>query len=466
MINAHTVQAGLYKLDDLCEALVVSGNKSETPIKLNIMQKTFQENPKDWQNARRPNYNVNQDFKYPYSECPFLGDYHLIRIPENEEFLHVDYWGEGRITDPLGISGFPDCYNVNHTYQLVSNGDVETIRRKIPNRIPVITYSNCRTGSYIKDNSVEIVTLMSAPINKSCATDITRMVHKKKGIVVLYGIDRNTEAAKNLEQKLTSEKLLYCSGFKLPKRLQGLTLYYHYLAYVNLTEFKETLFNAITSAEYDNAVNMFIELRITNNGYLIDIVVDWLLKGDNQKTMAFAYKLWVGGGQDIVVHWFPSEFQDILRSDNVTIVSHYYNQALKLDSNMTSNKDRLAWGDSNDKTSVRVTWKIIPQMENNHIFFKIKNMEHSMFLKLEDPVDSDGDRKGFGSEHSFENKHMWALEPVRYKDKILFFIINYDFQQGLKLAVQLDTYGDRLLYGHNANVVNNPDYFGWLIKAI
>lgn len=429
----------------------------------NMEIKVLAANPRDWKRARMPNYKVNKDFEYPYSECPFLGEYNLVLIPKEGLIEHVDYWGEGLIEVKEGRSGFKDCYNVNHTYQLVSNGDADTRNRKIPNRIPVINYIDCNTNSYIKDNSVKIVTLMSAPINKSCASDIARMINDKEGIVVLYGIDRNTQDVNNLEQNLNWKYLVYCPAFELPKRLQGLTLYDKHLSFVNLDGCKDVLYNHVTSAQYDQAVNLCIELRKAQQGKVIADVLELLLHDANPKTMTFAYKLWVGGCQDLIATWFPSELQFILRTNNVQIVSHYYDQALKLDASIDNDKDRLAWGDSKDKSSVRVIWKFFPELYNDQVIFKIKNNEYKMFLKLDSNPDSVGDRKCYGSANSFEDRHKWLLEPVRFKDEVLFFIINYNFQQGLKLATEKDVYGDRILWGHNGNIVDNPDYYGWKI---
>ncbi|KAJ0179154.1 hypothetical protein K1T71_004866 [Dendrolimus kikuchii] len=404
--------------------------------------------------------------KNPYSECPFLGEYNLIKIPQTGLVEHVDYWGEGRIDEDGKISGFKDCYNVNHTYQLVSNGDTEIRDRKIPNRIPVINYTDCRTNSYIKDDSVKIVTLMGAPINTSCATDIGRIINKKDGLVVIYSFNANSQDVKNLETELYPRGLVYCHGYELPSRLQGLTLFDSHRAYLNLTAFNDELYYNITSAKYDDAIKICQELSKANYQNVIVAVVDRLLQGDNAKTMTFAYKLWVGGSQDIVTKCFPSEFDIILRSENVKIISHYYDQALKLDANVDMYNDRLGWGDSKDKTSHRVSWKFLPLEDDNRVAFKIQNNEHTMFLKLDVNYDSYGDRKCWGSNNSNEQRHKWFLEPQRFNNKIVFFIVNREYQQGLKLDAHVDIYGDRLLWGNNTNnnITGNPNYFSWLIQ--
>lgn len=420
--------------------------------------------PSAWKLARPPNYHVNTDLEYPYSECPFLGEYNLIKIPRSGLVEHVDYWGEGRIEQDGKVSGFRDCFNVNHTYQLVSNGDAETENRKIPNRIPVVNYTDCRTNSYIKDNSVKIVTLMGAPINNSCAADIGRIINRKEGLVVIYSFDSNSADVKNLETELYPAGLIYCEGYTLPERLQGLTLFDSHRAYLNLNDLKDELYYNVTSAKYDTAIKICQELSKANYEDAIIVVVDRLLQGVNPKTMTFAYKLWVGGAQNIVFNCFPSEFQIILRSDKVKIISHYYNQALKLDANVDSYNDRLGWGDSKDQSSHRVSWKFIPLVENDHVVFKIENNEHSMFLKLDVNVDSYKDRQCWGSNNSNEHRHKWLLEPLRFNNKILFFIINSEYDQGLKLDAHVDSYGDRLLWGNNGNIINNPNYFGWIIQ--
>lgn len=417
-----------------------------------------------WKLANTPNYIINRDLSYPYSECPFLGEYNLIKIPDTGLVDHVDYWGEGRIAVTEGVSGFVDCYNVNHTYQVVSNGNANVKGRKIPNRIPVLSYTDCRTNSYIKDNSVRLVTLMGAPINKSCSSDIARIINDKEGSVVIFNFTSDQQDVINLNNDLNVRGLVYCPNYTLPEKLRELTLFDSHRAYLNLNVIKEIFYNSVNSGELENAVKLSVELNKAQQGHVIADIVDRLLNGTHKNTMLFASELWFGGQQDIVTNYFPDEFGKILGQEKVKIISKKFDQALKLDAKTDYYNDRQAWGDSSDKSSNRVSWEFLAIKEQAKIVFKIKNMEHSMFLKLDVNVDSYGDRQCWGSNNSDEFRHKWELKPVRFNSEVLFFIVNCEYDQGLKLDSKVDYYGDRLLWGNRDNVINEPNYYGFLIK--
>ncbi|KAJ8711798.1 hypothetical protein PYW08_008752 [Mythimna loreyi] len=418
-----------------------------------------------WKLARRPNYVTNTDKDYPYSECPFLGEYHLKKLPPSLNALieHVDYWGEGRIVHQHGISGFSDCYNVNHTYQLVSNGPDKN--RKIPNRIPVVNYTNCDTSGYIKDNSVKTVTIMGAPINNSCAEDIARMVNSDQGKVVAYGFETNSAAIRNLIRELKKKDLFLCPRYTLPSELQGLSLFNSDLTFLNLSMLKDQLYNYVAEAAYDIAVEI-TKTMDTENGYeAINKVVTKLLGAGSTNVMTYAYKLLNSGGDEVIRKSFPDAIQLVLKGEVVTIVNKQYQQALKLDANVDSYNDRLAWGDKSDKTSRRVSWKFNPIWENDKVVFKINNMDCNMFLKLDANTDSLGDRKSWGSTNDNEINHEYYVEPSMKDGTLVFRIINYQYNQALKLDANVDSYGDRLLWGHNGDPHGANSALDWIIAA-
>lgn len=418
-----------------------------------------------WKFARRPNYVTNKDKAYPYSECPFLGEYYLLKLPPslNNLIEHVDYWGEGRIDSQHGISGFSDCYNVNHTYQLVSNGPDKG--RKIPNRIPVVNYTNCDTSSYISNNSVNTVTIMGAPINSSCAKDIARMVNPDLGKVVAYGFETVSADIRNLITELKKKDLFLCPRYNLPQELRGLSLFDTDLTFLNLAALKDQLYKYVTEGAYDIAVDLTKNMDNESGAEAVSEVVTKLLRAGSTNIMAYAYKLCNSGGDEIIRNSFPGAFQLILKGEVVTIVNKQYQQALKLDANVDSHNNRLVLGDSSDKTSKRVSWKFTPRWENDNVVFKINNMDFNMYLKLDVNTDSLGGRKSWGSANDNEINHEYYVEPSMKDEALVFRIINYQYNQALKMDDNVDSNGDRLLWGHNGDPRGANTALDWVIAA-
>ncbi|XP_026735477.1 LOW QUALITY PROTEIN: microvitellogenin-like [Trichoplusia ni] len=183
------------------------------------------------------------------------------------------------------------------------------------------------------------------------------------------------------------------------------------------------------------------------------------------KIMEYAYNLWNKGAKEIVTKYFPVPFKHIFNEDHVDYVDKKYNQALKLDLKTDQINDRLAFGDSTDKSSKKVSWQIIPVWENNELTFKLYNVEHDMFIKLDANVDNLGTDGLGGSTNSNESRHRFTLEPFIVDDKLVFVIINYRYGQGLKLDANANAEGDRLLWGHNGDARANYDRFKWIIEA-
>ncbi|KAJ2940260.1 hypothetical protein O0L34_g11829 [Tuta absoluta] len=423
-----------------------------------------------WNFAQSPNYDTNVDIIYPYSEVPYIGNYKLVRIPissnnvivpTSELLDHVDYWGEGRINATEGSSGFPNCYNVNHQYQLVSNGPDRD--RKIPNRIPVISYTNCDTSSYIRDKSVKLVTLMGAPINTSCAKDIARMVQPDFGQVVVYGFKSDATDIKNLEEELAKKKLYFCYKYKLPQLLKSISLFTteDYTAYLNITDLSAELYRNVTEGTYDNAINVAKMLEDTGNSVSIVDTVTRLLKEGKRNTMNFAYKLWHSNSQNMVTNYFPISFKLILNQDCVKIMSKRDLVTLKLDITVDKYSERRCIGDSTDIESPKVRWKFEPAMENEVLYFKILSLEKEMYLNLEG---GEGDKNCKGSTDATDAKSEWFLDPIKVDDDLVFYIINRQFNQGLKLAEGLDQSKNNPVLGHNASVYGNPEKYGWYIS--
>lgn len=414
-----------------------------------------------WKLAQSPNYIKNIDKKYAYSEVPYIGEYNLVKLPSDVNLIeHVDFWGEGRLETSQGVSGFSNCYNVNHHYQLVSNGPDKD--KKIPNRIPVINYTNCDTSPYVCDNSVKIVTVMGAPINKSCAKDIARMINEIQGKVIVYGFDENSADVKNLDENLLQKNLIFCPGYNLPEYLSGLTLFNTHRSYLNLSQLAEILYNNIVDGNIDDAVAITENCIRSENVNLIIDTIDKLLQNGNKNIMIYAYKLWRTDKNTL--NNFPAPFKNIFDGDNVKIISKPQGQPLKLSAEIDSSGNRVAWGDGEESPKDQLVWKFIPDAEKNIIQFEIQNIEYGLKLKLDTKADEYGDKLCLGSNTNDNDLDFkFRLEPIKKDGEIVFSIFHQKTGQSLKLDVNTDVRGNRKLCGNDYFVVGDYDRFGWYV---
>ncbi|KAG6458850.1 microvitellogenin-like [Manduca sexta] len=234
-------------------------------------------------------------------------------------------------------------------------------------------------------------------------------------------------------------------------------------ANVSLEGLNDQLYSAVVLGEYENAVTISLVLDKLSNGNVVKNVVDRLLRNSIRNTMEYSYKLWSCGGRHVVANHFPVEFRLILGEDVLKLVNKRDNLALKLGVDIDGDGDRGAWGDGKDKSSNRVSWKMIPIWEGNKTYFKIYNPDTNMYLKSGIVDDNIGDRRCYGSSDADTNRHQWYLHPVKYDEDVLFFIYNRKYNQALKLGRDADNIGDRVLWGHNGYVTNNPEHFAWRI---
>ncbi|KAJ8719542.1 hypothetical protein PYW08_011717 [Mythimna loreyi] len=209
--------------------------------------------PTVWKSAAEPNYITNIDQEFPYSDLPYLAESRLLKIPVslNNLIKHIDYFGEGRIVSAEGISGFANCYNVNHQYRLVSSGPDKD--KKIPNRIPIRNHTDCDTSVYIKDNSVRTVTIAGEHMNSSCIMDIARIINSDFGAVVVFGNTDRFQGIMELAHELEKKRLFPYTDATLPDELQGLTLYDGHVAFLNngIRRHKDELYNWVVNGHYD-----------------------------------------------------------------------------------------------------------------------------------------------------------------------------------------------------------------------
>ncbi|KAJ8718800.1 hypothetical protein PYW07_016356 [Mythimna separata] len=411
-----------------------------------------------WKFAEEPNYNTNIDQGFPYSDFPHQGEFRLLKIPVslNDLIKHVDYFGEGRVESTEGISGFANCYNVNHQYRLVSSGPDRN--KKIPNRIPVLSYTDCDTSAYVKDNSVLTVSVAAERINSSCTKDIARVVNNDLGMVVVFGAQDQSQELKELTTELKKKGMLPYVNATLPNELQGLTLYDGHVAFFNSNDTrtrKFELYNNVVSGNYFSAVNISKSFDVTNIGDSIDVIIQKLIGKAPRNVVVFAYKLWHGGAQNFVRKHFPKHYQYIMNEEAVTIVNTLYKQALKLDSKIDpKNNDRAAWGDSRlPRTSNRLSWKFLPVCKGNDLSFELYNIDCNMFMRMDDAGAIDGDKQCWGSTRSEEDpddsRYEYYLEPILEAGDDAFLITNVQHKQQLKLQWNPDDFGDRLLWGNN-----------------
>lgn len=228
---------------------------------------------------------------------------------------------------------------------------------------------------------------------------------------------------------------------------------------------EDELFQSLKNGKFNNARNLTKDLDNDNNNEVITKAIKKLIDTNVNDVMGYAYNLWNNGCKEIVSKYFPVSFKHIFNEDHVTIVNKEYNQALKLDPLTDKDNDRLALGDDSYISTEKVSWQIIPVWENNEVTFKLYNVKYNMFLKLDVNVDYYGDRQAWGSTNSNEPRHRFVLEPSIVDDKLVFVIINYEYKQGLKLGLNPNSEGDRLLWGHHGDARGNHDRFKWIVEA-
>ena len=199
----------------------MSGNDTLLKGKRVVRASSFDE----WRRASRPNYNGNLDLEFPYSEYPRNQpyEYHSVQLERPSSKQILDFWGEGRCASDGIISGFPGAYNVNHQFQLVSNGADRG--KKIPNRIPTIDYKTTSVEKYVPDGTFDIITLMSAPIFNATAVEIARIISGDlHSHVVTYGLSESNEYITELKRELDAKKLIILADYILPPPLDEITL--------------------------------------------------------------------------------------------------------------------------------------------------------------------------------------------------------------------------------------------------
>ena len=438
----------------------------------------FQHSFSVWKSADEPNYSTNFELLYPYSGFPYEGHYNLVKIPvPPKNFIqHVDYWGEGRVVSGDGISGFPNSYNVNHQYRLVSSGADRD--KKIPNRIPLFEYTFCDTRAYIEDNSVLTVTVSAARMNSSCAKDIARIVNDEHGKVVVYRRHGDSQEISELVNELKIKGLSPLEDANLPSELQGLTYFHSHLVFeksskveeIKMETLKENLLNHIDTGNLDAAVHLS-----KNVGEFVSEVVTKLTSSAPDKVMLYAYKLWHAGRRDLVRKYFPKPYELVINRDFVNIFNKQYGLFIRRHVPITT----LDWSKdvytmrAESPTAIRSwhqsrKWKFYPTYDGRDgLAFLIVTHFNNMCIRMV------GDTAGEDANcwvttiseiFSDDKGYKFLLEPSVGDDGNLYFtIINVDYKQGLKCDSE-ENNNNRGIRGHNGNIHDKNDNCKWIIK--
>lgn len=227
----------------------------------------------------------------------------------------------------------------------------------------------------------------------------------------------------------------------------------------------KTLYDSILEGLYSNALSITKTL-MQNNSKVVEEAVQSLLTTGVRNVISYAYTLWNYNQTDVVIRCFPKIFQSILDKRTIEIVNKQYELPLKMDINTDHYGDRFVWGDAVPVISPRLSWNFISIWEHNRVHFKIRNIYHNMFMKLDVRPDRIGDRKAWGDSLNVPDRRLtWALEPIMKNNQLSFYIINQEFGLGLKMGVDKDSYNDRLVWGHNGNPYENNRLL-WSVKEI
>lgn len=226
----------------------------------------------------------------------------------------------------------------------------------------------------------------------------------------------------------------------------------------------DQLYNNVIVGDYETAVTKSLQLEQAGKSQVIIDTVNKLLSDGKRNVVEFAYSLWNMFGKSIVKDYFPIQFRMILNGDGVALFNKKDEFPLTVVVNADKDGNRLAFGDGKDRNSERLRWNIKTIWEDNRLYFKIVNTLRHEHLKLTIAADSNSEHKGYSAVASDTNRMQWYLHPAMYEGDLLFYIINREFNQALKLNSAVDSSGNRYAYSHKSDFVGNPELLGWYIK--
>lgn len=433
----------------------------------------------EWESAPQPNYSANKNLKYHYSDFPYTEKYKTVPLEGDNTSVKikiVDYWGEGRINDTDIITGFTESYNINHQYQVVSNGADKGSR--IPNRIPVKDYESLDTKNYIKNDFADYVTVMGSPVTKSCADDIVRILNKNNGVVILYGLDGD-----NLTNAITALRKI---GFyslikdKLEAPFDQIKLFGNYDVYSFYQEeiFLKRVSNVINT-DHLSGVDILRHIYDTekeDDYAFLKKVMDWSILNFSNGLIKCAHVLHysVDKKDTDLLSQFPEEIRMLFDDkDKYIINGNYYNVYLKAAKNGYA--DIKVYGGKKESAN-RFKWKIQSVSEENTNFFIHNNHKATesddYYLYLAANTDKDGDQPAWvglnNINHAPANAtYQWDILCMINPDRIYFKFLNDEYHSKyLKVVENTDGYGDRKVMGSTfTDIINYKRNWWALIQA-
>lgn len=434
----------------------------------------------DWEKSSEPAYGEggsnSTDLKCTFSK-KVCGD----RIGRSEILRdkHLfDFWGEGYIQTNRGfITGFRNAYNINHQYQLVSNGPNK--HRKIPNRIPVKHYEGYNLKGYIYDGAAHYVTLMGAPLTVETGKEIARILNKEDGVFLYFSSDDKEELL-SLKNKINLgfEKEGFCFLDKelyrkidaeiepeLEYRYISIPIGFVYMAADRLLGLVITHYADLKSEEIANILYDFYECKMTSQWKSL---IDYL-RG-KEKDGAILEPL------------------DILckNADRYPCVAPFLNY-LKEKANIFYYMQKAygMHGTSGAVKSYAYLSRFFEQWAHDMTrmlfdgeYGTIRNLEFDRYLKLpKKRIDRDDDKPVYGGsakrgvETGEEGRFQWKMVPVSItKTETVVSIWNAAFNMPLKLPKgMIDGDGDRPAYGGSAirGIESNSERrFYWRIESV
>lgn len=484
---------------------------------------------KEWKSSKEPVYDRGKcysvNLKYRYSELD-CNDTPEERYKLKDVKL-IDFWGEGYIEDESMnvITGFREAYNINHQYQLVSNGPNKD--RKIPNRIPVKCYDGYNLKPYINDSAAQYVTLMGAPLTDETYREISRILRKKDGIFIFFSSDSEAELLnkKNRANQIFGEKHFFLLDKNVYKKIdRGLeyghisipigfvymaadkilqyiksdsaafsgeelaNLLYNFYCY-GLTEHWKQAINQLVNNNSDDLLLSLLNVLCRDNkqhecvwkflNYIEKITnIFFYIQESSRKniTYQYLYEFFKEWNRNIVKVLFDGKY--------ATITNLEFHMPLKLPVAMVDkDDDKPVYGGSQKRgieveKKERFWWRIVQvEITKKETIISIFNVKFDMPLKLtKKKADGDGDKPAFGGskkrgiESNSKKRFYWRLEKVKYYDADFYTLTNVEYDMPLKLPVaMIDKDDDKPAYGGSTKrgiEQNQEQRFYWYIQAV
>ncbi|TNV81782.1 hypothetical protein FGO68_gene6915 [Halteria grandinella] len=338
------------------------------------IQDAFGPNRQDWLKARAPMYGPDQqNLQYEYSEKA-ADDQTIINILTKDKVKDsiLDFWGEGRLyQSPPLLTGFKNSFNLNHQYQLVSNGIQQGY--KIPNRIPVKDYDCTDIEKYIDSNTFNTITLMGAPITSKTSEAISRIIRKDTGKVILY--DPGHYQKDIIERVLKKINFIEHPLIKLDPQFIEKDMMKPVITYVNKDALKMDAQFSIIAQEYDRAV-LLLE-KLFDNDYIQDICEILKPYASQEQIFRLGYRLCKGiRGPEIIRQCkFEKSLEDLLLNKDSEFeisLDHGVTNKLSVNGDVANDSYRNAFFHSLDyKESQNSRLRICPQESGNYFYIRI-----------------------------------------------------------------------------------------------